>query len=248
MNVAPSPELAAAERRCPTTASAAGTVLAAAAGRPAAGQGDHPGAAGIALGRRALDLPHAGARRLAIRGRARYRRRRWCSPICRVLLLLGAVLAGPSDPGLGRAPPRLRRLAAACAPGAAVQRRRRRAHHRGRLLRRRVLPFRHPVLVQRSGARGAGESLQVSRGYLEEHRNNIRAVALEMANDLNRAGMLLAGASAGLRRGAGHPDRAARPDRGGDLRSATPARSWPRRACSPAWASSPPPSWAPSRR
>ena len=32
------------------------------------------------------------------------------------------------------------------------------------------------------------ESLQVSRGYLEEHRDNIRAVALEMANDLGRAG------------------------------------------------------------
>ena len=37
------------------------------------------------------------------------------------------------------------------------------------------------------------ESLQVSRGYLAEHRDNIRAVALEMANDLTRAGMLLAG-------------------------------------------------------
>ena len=36
------------------------------------------------------------------------------------------------------------------------------------------------------------ESLQVSRGYLEEHRNNIRAVALEMANDLARAGRFLA--------------------------------------------------------
>ncbi len=35
------------------------------------------------------------------------------------------------------------------------------------------------------------ESLQVSRGYLEEHRNNIRAVALEMANDLTRAGQFL---------------------------------------------------------
>ncbi len=35
------------------------------------------------------------------------------------------------------------------------------------------------------------ESLQVARGYLEEHRNNIRAVALEMANDLNRAGAYL---------------------------------------------------------
>jgi two-component system nitrogen regulation sensor histidine kinase NtrY len=36
------------------------------------------------------------------------------------------------------------------------------------------------------------ESLQVSRGYLEEHRNNIRADALGMANDLARAGSLLA--------------------------------------------------------
>ena len=35
------------------------------------------------------------------------------------------------------------------------------------------------------------ESLQASRGYLEEHRDNIRAVALEMANDLTRAGPLL---------------------------------------------------------
>lgn len=34
-------------------------------------------------------------------------------------------------------------------------------------------------------------SLQVARGYLEEHRNNIRAVALEMANDLARAGRFL---------------------------------------------------------
>jgi two-component system, NtrC family, nitrogen regulation sensor histidine kinase NtrY len=35
------------------------------------------------------------------------------------------------------------------------------------------------------------ESQQVSRGYLEEHRNNIRSVALEMANDLTRAGQFL---------------------------------------------------------
>lgn len=35
------------------------------------------------------------------------------------------------------------------------------------------------------------ESLQVSHGYLEEHSNNIRAVALEMANDLTRAGQFL---------------------------------------------------------
>jgi two-component system nitrogen regulation sensor histidine kinase NtrY len=32
------------------------------------------------------------------------------------------------------------------------------------------------------------ESLLVAQGYLEEHRNNIRVVALEMANDLSRAG------------------------------------------------------------
>ena len=36
------------------------------------------------------------------------------------------------------------------------------------------------------------QSLQASRGYLEEHRNNIRAVALEMGNDLLRAGYILA--------------------------------------------------------
>src|SRR6201996_5049545 len=35
------------------------------------------------------------------------------------------------------------------------------------------------------------ESLQVARGYLDEHRDNIRAVALEMANDLARAGRFL---------------------------------------------------------
>ena len=36
------------------------------------------------------------------------------------------------------------------------------------------------------------ESLQVSRGYLEEHRNTIRSDAQEMANDLGRAGQYLA--------------------------------------------------------
>lgn len=36
------------------------------------------------------------------------------------------------------------------------------------------------------------ESLEASRGYLEEHRNNIRGDALGMANDLARAGPLLA--------------------------------------------------------
>jgi len=40
------------------------------------------------------------------------------------------------------------------------------------------------------------ESLQVAHGYLDEHRNNVRAVALEMANDLNRAGVYLLAAPA----------------------------------------------------
>ena len=37
------------------------------------------------------------------------------------------------------------------------------------------------------------EGLQASRGYLEEHRNNIRADALAMANDLARAGSMVGG-------------------------------------------------------
>ena len=45
--------------------------------------------------------------------------------------------------------------------------------------------FNDPVRAALTG------SLQVARGYLDEHRNNIRAVALEMANDLNRAGVYL---------------------------------------------------------
>ena len=36
------------------------------------------------------------------------------------------------------------------------------------------------------------DSLQTAQGYLEEHRNNIRGDALSMANDLSRAGHLLA--------------------------------------------------------
>lgn len=36
------------------------------------------------------------------------------------------------------------------------------------------------------------ESLQASRGYLEEHEDNIRSVALEMSNDLTRAGRYFA--------------------------------------------------------
>ncbi len=36
------------------------------------------------------------------------------------------------------------------------------------------------------------EGLEASRGYLEEHRNNIRGDALQMANDISRAGSMLA--------------------------------------------------------
>ena len=36
------------------------------------------------------------------------------------------------------------------------------------------------------------EGLEASRGYLEEHRNNIRGDALQMANDISRAGPMLA--------------------------------------------------------
>ena len=72
-----------------------------------------------------------------------------------IAVLLLAVGAGRAvDPGLGRAAAWLRRLAPACAAGAAVRWRGGGARHRGRLLRGGVLPFRHPGLVQRSGAAG----------------------------------------------------------------------------------------------
>ena len=63
------------------------------------------------------------------------------------------------------------------------------------------------------------ESLQASRGYLEEHRNNIRTDALGMANDLARAGYLLTDDPNAFGDSAGRPDRAARPDRGDHLRA-----------------------------
>ena len=56
------------------------------------------------------------------------------------------------------------------------------------------------------------ESLQVSRGYLDEHRNNIRAVALEMANDLGRAGRFLSADPSAFAEVL-DTDHAARPDR-----------------------------------
>ena len=106
-----------------------------------------------------------------------------------VLLLLGAVLAG-----------RLTRVWAERRRGSAGSR----LHVRLVLLfggvavapsdpGRRASPSRSSISASRPGsttrcATAITESLQVARGYLEEHRNNIRAVALEMANDLTRAG------------------------------------------------------------
>ena len=97
-----------------------------------------------------------------------------------------------ADPRLGGAAPRLGRLAAACAAGAAVQRRGGGARPSWSP----ASPSRSSISASRPGstircARRSTESLQVSRGYLEEHRDNIRAVALEMANDLTRAGQFL---------------------------------------------------------
>jgi two-component system nitrogen regulation sensor histidine kinase NtrY len=67
----------------------------------------------------------------------------------------------------------------------------RRAGAAGGHLRRGVLQPGHPGLVQRPGAHTLEASLAASRAYLDEHRNNIRADALAMANDLNRAVVLL---------------------------------------------------------
>ena len=159
----------------------------------AVGQGHHLGAHRHRLGRGAHDLSHPGTRRLAV----------WAESgtgvglvlaNLSVLLLLGAILAG-----------RLTRVWAE----------RRRGSAGSRLHVRLVLLFSGvavaPTILVASFAvaffhfgiqawfndpvrEALAESLQVSRGYLEEHRDNIRAVALEMANDLNRAGMLLANA------------------------------------------------------
>ena len=70
-----------------------------------------------------------------------------------VLLLLGAVLAGRLtrvwvERRRGSAGSRLHVRLVLLFSGVAVA-----PDHRGRLLRRRVLPFRHPGLVQRSGPR-----------------------------------------------------------------------------------------------
>ena len=141
---------------------------------------------------------------------------------------LGGVAAGRGagrapDPRLGGAPPRFRRLAAARAAGAAVRRRGGGARHRGGVLRRRVLPFRHPGLVQRSGPPGGD---RVAAGLARLPGRAPRQYPLGRAGNGQRPDArrpVPDRRSVGVRRGAGHADDAARPHRGGDLRSADPA-------------------------
>ena len=105
-----------------------------------------------------------------------------------VLLLLGAVLAGRLtrvwvERRRGSAGSRLHVRLVLLFSGVAVI-----ARHRGGGVRDVLLPSRHPGLVQRPRAHRAAGEPAGRRGYLEEHRNNIRTDALGMANDLTRAG------------------------------------------------------------
>ena len=128
-----------------------------------------------------------------------------------------------ADPRLGGAPPRFRRLAAARAAGAAVRRRGGGAGDLGGVLRRRLLPFRHPGLVQRSGAPGGH---RVAAGLARLSGRAPRQHPRRRAGDGERSDACRPvpdRRSVGVRRGAGDADHAARPDRGGDLRSADAA-------------------------
>ena len=119
---------------------------------------------------------------------------------------------GPSDAGVGGTPPRLGGLATACAARAAVQRRRRGAHHPGRLLRRRLLPFRHPGLVQRAGAHGAG---RIAPGLARLSGGTPQHHPLRRAGNGQRSGprgAVLGAGSVHVRLGAGKPDLPARFD------------------------------------
>ena len=155
-----------------------------------------------------------------------------------VLLLLGAVLAGAADAGLGRAAARLGRLAPACPAGAAVQRGGGAPDHRRRRVRHRVLPFRHPGLVQRPGAHRAR---RVAAGRARLSRGTSATTSAPSRWRWPTTSTAPARCSRRSRTpspGAGDADRAARPDRGGDLRPVTgqvmasrrPARRARRRA------------------
>ena len=222
MNAAPPPgslRPATADR-----AAAGGTVARAlAAGQDRqhpAGQGGDPGAGRAGLRGRPRDLHHSGARRrrsacsLASASA-------WCWPISRRVLLLGAVLAGRLtrvwvERRRGSAGSRLHvRLVllfggVAVAPAIVVA-----------CFRRRLLPFRHPGLVQRSGAQAVTESLQVvarlSGGASQQHprgragdgqRPDARRPVPRRRSHRSFAEVL------------GTQTDAARADRGGDLRAA----------------------------
>ena len=202
-------------RRCRLGARRVGAV----ASRPHPGQQDDDlrprrgGARG-----RAVDVHHPGARLAARRSQSGIGPR-WCWPTSRGAAAAGRRPRRPADPGLGGAAARFRRLATACPPGAAVQRRGRRAHHPGRLLRRRLLPFRHPGLVQRPGARGAG---RVAAGLARLPGGTPQHDPVRRAGDGQRPGQrrpVPRRRSVGIRQRARHPDDVARPDRGGDLRA-----------------------------
>ena len=125
-----------------------------------------------------------------------------------------------ADAGLGGAAARLGRIAAACAPRAAVQRGGRDARNRRGGVRHVLLRPRHPVLVQRPGAhracRKACRSAAATSRSIATTSVPTRsawpttspAPAALLADDPNAFG-----------RDACRADRAARADRGGDLRA-----------------------------
>ena len=173
--------------------------------RHPAGQGGDAGAgrAGIRGRPRHLRLP--GARR-AVRPAAGRRRRAGAGqPV-------GGAAAGrcarrAPDPGLGGTPPRFRRRTAACAVGAAVRRRRGGARDIGGVLRRRLLPFRHPGLVQRSDPRGGH---RVAAGLARISGRAPRQHPRRRAGDGERSDACRPvpdRRSVGVRRGAGDADR-----------------------------------------
>ena len=118
----------------------------------------------------------------------------WCWPISSVLLLLGAVLAGRLtrvwvDRRRGSAGSRLHVRLVLLFSGVAVRRPSWSPCFAVAFFQFGIQAwFNDPVRA------AINESLQVSRGYVEEHRNNIRSVALEMANDLAAGRRFLAAA------------------------------------------------------
>ena len=133
------------------------------------------------------------------------------------------------DARLGRAPPWVRRVATARAARAAVRRGRGGAGHRGGVFCRGVLPLWHPGLVQRPGPSGGH---RITAGLARLSRGAPRQYPLGGSGDGQRPHACRPVPhcrSIGVRRGAGYADNAARPDRGGDLRSSHQADACRRR-------------------